>query len=255
MRHRLELADLSGDLSESIHRLYKVFERYPARRDMPHCECCVSPEEIALICSKPLQELTGDDLAAYAGKAITTWGDVEDFKHFLPRLMEVVATEGSVDWRYPEVVFSRFRYGHLEGWAPSERLAVEAYFLSLWRFVLSRYPVFPGGDDPWSSIVNDYLGAIAQATDDLSPYLQIWRMDRSIPALGHLADFVWDTLDYMQDHGTLGAFWEDRVAEAQVKDWLTDLATQRRLEEGLASPSSGLFVPSLLRALNCLARL
>lgn len=55
-------AILTDDLSESIQVLYKVFERYPARRDMPHCEDCVSPEEIAFICSKPLRELAADDI-------------------------------------------------------------------------------------------------------------------------------------------------------------------------------------------------
>ena len=249
-------AVLTDDLSESIECLYKVFERYPARRDMPRCECgCVAPEEIALICSKPLREMTADDLGTYAGKAITTWGDVEDFKHFLPRLMELIATEGAVDWRDPETVFGRFRFGHWEGWEPAERHAVETFMVALWRFVLSRYPVIPGLETPFGSIANDYLSAIAQATDDLSPYLRMWRADRSIPALRHLAEFVEDTLDYMTDQGTLGPSWKGRAAQAQVKDWLFDPATTQRLEEGMDSPSSVPFGPSLRRALGFLARL
>lgn len=256
----MHAAILTDDLSESIQVLYEVFARYPTRRDMPreccdmpHCEYCVTPEDIALICSKPLRELTADDLSKYAGKAITTWGDVEDFKHFLPRLMELIATEGSVDWRGPEEVFSRFRYGQWEGWEPRERHAVDSYFVSLWRFVLSRHPVFPGWDPPWWSIANDYLCAVAQATDDLSPYLQMWRVDRSITGLRHLADFVADTVNQAKD-GMLGAWWKGCKAEAQVKEWLSDPATWQRLEEGLASPSSPPFAPSLVEALDLLAR-
>lgn len=253
MRHLIKPTLLTDDLLESIQSLYEMFERYPARREMPHCEYCVSPEEIAFICSKPLRELTADDLGKYAGKAITTWGDVEDFKHFLPRLMELIATEGRVDCEDPQVVFSRFRYGQWEGWEPRERHAVESYFVSVWRFVVSRYPVIPGVETLFGAIANDYLAAIAQATDDLSPYLRMWRADRSVPSLRHLAEFVADTVDQVKD-GTLGGWWKSCKAEAQVKAWLSDPATWQRFEEGLASPSSRPFAPSLVEALDLLAR-
>lgn len=119
---------------------------------------------------------------------------------------------------------------------------------------MSRYPVIPGIEPPWWSIANDYLCAIAQATDDLSPYLQMWRADRSRTGLRHLADFVADTLDSVMENGTLGAWWKDRAAQAQVKEWLTDPATTQRLKEEIAAPSSGPFVASLLGALDLLSR-
>ncbi len=248
-------AILTDDLSESIQDLYEVFDRYPVRRNMPHCECCVTSEDIDLICSKPLRELAAADLGKYAEKAITTWGDVEDWKHFLPRLMELIATEGLVHWANPETVFSRFREGKWEGWDPVERHAVGFYFVSLWRFVLSRYRVIPLMETPLAVTANDYLCAIAQATDDLSPYLRMWRADRSITALRHLADFVVDTLDQVMKDGTLGPWWRGRAAETQVKEWLSDPATTQRLEEGMASSSSGPFAASLSAALGHLVRL
>lgn len=82
----------------------------------------------------------------------------------------------------------------------------------------------------------------------------MWRADRSRTGLRHLANFVADTLDSVMENGTLEAWWKDRAAQAQVKEWLTDPATTQRLKEGIAAPSSGPFVASLLGALDLLSR-
>ena len=48
------------------------------------CPCCVSGSDEDNIHSKQLRQLNGDDLSRYAFKAMTTWGDIEDFKYYLP---------------------------------------------------------------------------------------------------------------------------------------------------------------------------
>ena len=48
------------------------------------------PEVIALLneqlTSAPLKELTGEEIGPYSGYAITTVGDADDYRHFLPRI-------------------------------------------------------------------------------------------------------------------------------------------------------------------------
>ena len=41
------------------------------------------------IFSKPLKKLTQDDLPRDTGKAMTIWGNSRNFKHFLPRILEL----------------------------------------------------------------------------------------------------------------------------------------------------------------------
>src|SRR5689334_4808434 len=79
-------------LQASVENLYTVFARYPLA-EIEHCKCCVTPEENARLSAKPLRELTEADFGRYPGKAITTWGHDEDYKHFLPRLLELVLTD------------------------------------------------------------------------------------------------------------------------------------------------------------------
>ena len=43
---------------------------------------------------KPLQEPEAEDLGRYSFKAMTTVSDVHDFRHFLPRIKELLALGG-----------------------------------------------------------------------------------------------------------------------------------------------------------------
>jgi len=42
----------------------------------------------------------------YIGDAMTTWGDVYDFRHFLPRILEIYALDDSLTDQFlnPEIV-------------------------------------------------------------------------------------------------------------------------------------------------------
>ncbi len=76
---------------ESVERLYQVFAKYPLREDTGMCPCCHDPEDRKRLHAKPLRELSPEDLEPYTWSALLTWGDVEDFKHFLPRLFETIS--------------------------------------------------------------------------------------------------------------------------------------------------------------------
>src|SRR4051794_20200880 len=76
-------------LHMSIEALYSVFSAYPLRPHVMGCPCCVSEKDNHDLHARPLREFTCEHLRRYAFKAMTTWGKVEDFKHFLPRIFEL----------------------------------------------------------------------------------------------------------------------------------------------------------------------
>lgn len=51
----------------------------------------VSESDKAALHSKKLRELENKEICGYAFSAITTWGDLNDFKHYLPRIFELAA--------------------------------------------------------------------------------------------------------------------------------------------------------------------
>ncbi|NJK96998.1 MAG: hypothetical protein HC905_20615 [Bacteroidales bacterium] len=72
-----------------IDNLYLTFNRYTTS-DMHYCDCgCVDPADAKKLASKKLRELEEDDFSVYHGSALYTWGEIEHYKHFLPRILEV----------------------------------------------------------------------------------------------------------------------------------------------------------------------
>jgi hypothetical protein len=102
-------------LQATIEGLYAVFASYPLRPQVVGCPCCVSAEDEARLHSKPLRELEIADLEKYASHALLTWGDEDDFRHFLPRLFELADLEhlSSSDLH---IIFGKLRHAGWRAW-------------------------------------------------------------------------------------------------------------------------------------------
>lgn len=213
-------------LHEAIELLYATFKPY---RLLPHiagCPCCISGTDNKRIHSRPLRDLPPSDLARFAFKAMTTWGEVTDFKHFLPRLFECIDEDPTANYVDTEVILGKLAYGKWRVWPQSEQEAIEVFLMAFWRVALQREP-----KDGWQE-AEDYLCAIAQAEDDLSPYLNVWEEGRGISAIYQLA-----TLLIRRGHGILqkqklsNAFWDRREAQMQqVITWLRRPAILKSME-------------------------
>ena len=147
-------ADAAAGLRSATDRLYEAFAGYPLRDRIPFCPCCGTQAEEAGLHEAPLRELSPRLLAPYArGAAWGTWGTLADFKHFLPRLLELVAWEDLAGhgWTDAGELFKRLRSFDgardppWECWPDSERQAVGNYLDALWRFVAVHHdPVLSG---------------------------------------------------------------------------------------------------------------
>jgi hypothetical protein len=120
-------------LQQAVEELYLTFGRYPLS-SLEGCPCCVSAVDQGKVTHRALRALTEDDLGRYAGKAMTTWGTVDDFKHFLPRLLELTGAFRAPYAAY--VVLNKLEYGRWRTWHLAEIAAVERYLLALWDVVL-----------------------------------------------------------------------------------------------------------------------
>ena len=113
-------------LAEAIQDLYRVFKPYQVRRHPEGCPCCVSDADKRRLFSKPLTELSPEDLGRFAWKVLTTWGTVEDLKHFLPRLLELVALDECTPFE-TEVLFGKLRLGGWTAWPDSQRESLACF--------------------------------------------------------------------------------------------------------------------------------
>lgn len=118
--------------STAIVELYRVFSPYRTGDDFEGCSHCIAPAQSSYLAKMPLARLSVQDLDTYAFKAMTTWGDVSHFKHFLPRLLELVILEGVDAFNFVEVLFNKLDYGRWTDWPMAERKAIKAYLQAFW---------------------------------------------------------------------------------------------------------------------------
>ena len=112
--------------------LYRVFARYP-HGALDGCPCCTSREETLAITRVPLAALRHDDLETLARKAMTTLGDEDDYRHFLPRIMEL-SLEPSPHLGFDHfVIGGKLDYAKWKTWPEDERAAIQKWTLALFR--------------------------------------------------------------------------------------------------------------------------
>lgn len=124
------------ELSRAVEALYDRFEAYPLRDPIdacPHCQLDAAERQLH---SRPLRELTWADLRAYCPKAITSFGDVSDFKHFLPRILELYVTDHRGAPSCLFVMFGKLDQAEWMNWPTEESSAVRA-LVEIWKRVLT----------------------------------------------------------------------------------------------------------------------
>ncbi len=182
-------------LRQATEVLYETFAGYPLRDTIEGCiPHCVDASDDARIRAKPLRELSGNDLFTFLfNNCAGTWGNVEDFKHFLPRLFELASLmlAGQRCSLITEQLGSAIWQSDYSAWPASERHALDAFCMAWWRAALVTPPATSYYGEATAETV---LVTVAQFTDDLSPYLAAWRDMRTLPALTYLAGFVWDSV-------------------------------------------------------------
>lgn len=125
------------DLSRAIDRLYEAFDRYPLVDRLDFCPHCELDDAERLLHVRPLPEMTWADLWAYCPRAVTTFGDDSDFRHFLPRILELYATDHK---GAPCTLFTLFGKLDQAGWTawPAGEVAAVRRFIDVWRRTLER---------------------------------------------------------------------------------------------------------------------
>jgi hypothetical protein len=242
-------ANYEQELQSSIENLYAYFSSYELREKMNACTCgCIDPEDISLLYSKPLRDLGEAELEKYSRKALSTWGDTYDFRHFLPRLFELSANDlyALVDI---EVLFSKLKYGNWETWDKKEQKIISDYFFALWKdFLTKRKP-------EEYSYAEIYLCAFSQALGDPSPFLEMWQnLDDELAYL-HLKLFIkWNKDDFAR-HELSNAFWKERLLQMNIViDWLLSPQTREHFTEKL-SQSKGVKKRLIINILNQLEKI
>ena len=171
-------------LTQSIHTLYEVFEKYPIKTKIEGCPCCISDQEESRLHTNPLHELTQEDLRPFIFASQTTIGDANDFKHFLPRILDLITKENFIG--LPEVIIGHIKYLDFKQWPLAEQEAIEIFLLNWWNHELAiEYEEYM----PFYNVV-DCLTSINRLEDDFIKYLEAGLKNKSVNAIPHLLEVL-----------------------------------------------------------------
>lgn len=190
---------------DEIEHLYDVFSRYQCPRRLEGCPCCTSPAVAEPLVRKPLRTLSAPELDHYASKALTTWGTLDDYKYFIPRIVELI-DDGSLHW-CTEITLGKFQYGGFRDWPVTEQRAVRDFIFGAWRAAVQASD---------TDRADALLCRAARLLDDVTPLLNY--ADTSAPefksayAAGH---------SHQTKRKLLNSFWEVSTQNYQrVLSWL-----------------------------------
>lgn len=218
-------------LQRAIEGLYRVFAQYPLAREVPACPCCHNPADEKKIHASPLHQLTAEHLEAYAMDSLYTWGGVDDFRHFLPRLFELAVTS---DWfgigcAGIETLFSKLTYAEWRTWPTTEQKVITEFLHSFWRAALDTPPESLG----WGceGEIETVICAIAGAEHDLSWYFHQWLGANGLHAFHHLVLII-TRAGVLSKKGRPNAFWK-RYQLDQLRKWLQAGKVRKKLLHNL----------------------
>lgn len=202
----------------ALEQLYQAFAPYQRPEHIDTCACCRGPHSLKPLYARPLRSLTPEHLHLYTFRAITTMGGIDDFKHFLPRILELLHDDEFLSRIDPQVVLGKLRYAGWEQWPVAEQAAVRAYLDILWRFRVRSAPSAP-------VTAGDWLCAIARAENDIGPYLEAWIADSSPMAQHQLLSFVEDYQPEIATGQHPADYWEDAAEQwKQVAAWARNIS-------------------------------
>jgi hypothetical protein len=158
-------------LEDSIERLYAAFADVPKPRQIDGCPCCFTEAEIAVLLARDRRVITPKELSSYASSALATIGSVSDYLYFLPRILEITATDDSW-WPDPEITAGRIIETEPAKW-PARRVdALEDFLGAVVRSLLAP---------DRHQLIDSWICAIAIMGFDVKPHLK--SIDRSTDAV------------------------------------------------------------------------
>lgn len=213
---------MTNRLKEIIEKLYRLFSKYSASsmQGSPLYEDLDKWNHDIL--SKPLRELSSDELSKFTGSVMLTWGDANDYKHFLPRIYELTG-----EYRTPYeiwIAFEKLELAEWDDWPTEERSLINEYMCALWDNLLhSDYE-----KTEWYFM--DYLSSIANFCLDFDELLNTWENNKVKNATVHLANFVYNQRENLFDKGIIEGFYDRTENVERLKSWLLSKETINRLE-------------------------
>ncbi len=215
---------MTDKLEILIERLYNTFAKYQAKSTLEgsplYDDLYAWNKELR---SKKLRELTDEDLSRFAGKVILTWGDENDYRYYLPRILELTA-----ELKTPYdiwTLYSRLEDAQWRTWDINEQTAINEFTIELWNAIL-----YDGSENAEYEF-KDYFHTIAYFHPNFSEVLKIWETHPSATSIRHLANYIFEERQYLFDNNVINSRKINTKNVHEFKTWLTSDKILKKIEQ------------------------
>ena len=211
-----------NQLEAAIERAYVAFAHVPCPTSLEASPVHDAKAILRDLTAAPLRQLGPEQVKDFASSAMTTVGTEDDFRHFLPRLLELAVRDASAFGTEPQVIAGKLVYGGWTRWGAAERIAVTDLFGAAMDAAIEQ-PLLYGRD------AGDWLCGLARLDISPDPWLARWRAAGSTNAKAQLASLVNGIVSVEGE--VFAAYWQEVSAaiKTTIVDWLFDPATRDRL--------------------------
>jgi hypothetical protein len=204
-----------NSLTSAIDDLYEAFSEV-ARPEMIHaCACCMTADEVETLLTKPLRELTPDELSPYASSALLTVGDVPDYLYFLPRILELSILDDSLSAAI-EASGDKIRMTEPMSW-PAKRLgALSDFFCAAIDWMIGSKNYWP---------IDEWMCAIATTEMEMHPFLARIEVDPDA-----VLEYFKANAKCLPDAKLCNPFWENPgPRHDEIVEWFKSEAVSKIL--------------------------
>jgi hypothetical protein len=209
---------MNEKLKNIVEESYLLFGKYRANLPLDVCtECCMTKSQETELVSLDVKQIPFELLYEYNTAAKTAHPDLEEFKHFLPRFIELTS-ELKLLHHSAELVLNRFDYYKESDWSGDEKELLQLFAEELFEYVLSVYPI------PESERIDAVLIMLAKTNVDILKVLNRWGSVKSHSSVLHYNGFSGDT------HPKLSSPFADEALSSKVSNWLKEAYSLVELE-------------------------
>lgn len=215
---------MTDRLKISIEKLYDIFAKYQGLSKLEgsplYDDLNTWNKELR---SKKLKELTDEDLSRFAGKVILTWGDENDYRYYLPRILELTA-----ELKTPYdiwTLYSRLEDAKWKTWDIEEQNAINDFTIALWDNILNDN----SERAEWE--FKECFNTIANFYPDFSQVLNIWETKENFTSIKHLTNYIFEERHNIFDNNFIDNRKKNSKNIEQFKTWLTSEKILKKIEQ------------------------
>jgi hypothetical protein len=164
--------------------------------------------------------------------ALCTWGTGDDFKHFIPRIFELLVQSSNRrgGFALPSIVLGKLNYDswcstNWRSWPEGEQQAIAGFLNSVWDAALDSDP-----EDSQYDGAYGWLQAIATVNAELKCYLERWLRADSVSANRNLALMISQLHTLALSGRAAQLEWRPPEGQrAQLDDWLYSAEVKQKL--------------------------